>query len=133
LEREEEDYESSMKVLAVVVLVSVVALSRPHKAYDHLGCWKDVIKDDGLSFLPQIKRLRLKDRLSQIDQCAKSAIERGFPVFGIRNNSVCVGSVHASLTYMRYGPSTQCYNGTGGPTSMDFYDLDGTVTVNHIY
>ncbi|XP_074611783.1 uncharacterized protein LOC141866214 isoform X2 [Acropora palmata] len=114
-----------MKVLAVVVLVSVVALSRPHKAYDHLGCWKDVIKDDGLSFLPQIKRLRLKDRLSQIDQCAKSAIERGFPVFGIRNNSVCVGSVHASLTYMRYGPSTQCYNGTGGPTSMDFYDLDG--------
>ena len=62
-----------------------------------------------------------------------SAVERGFPMFGIRNNSVCVGSVHASLTYMRYGPSTQCYNGTGGPTSMDFYGLDGTVIVNHIY
>ncbi|XP_029184845.2 endo-1,4-beta-xylanase 3-like isoform X1 [Acropora millepora] len=114
-----------MKVLAVVVLVSVVALSRPHKAYDHLGCWKDVIHDDDLSFLPQIKRLRLKDRLSQIDQCAKSAIERGIPVFGIRNNSVCVGSVHASFTYTRYGPSTQCYNGTGGPTSVDVYGFDG--------
>ena len=46
-------------------------------------------------------------------------------MFGMRSNSLCVGSVHAALIYMRYGPSTACYNGTGGPSAMDMYGLDG--------
>lgn len=51
--------------------------------------------------------------VSLLRRCVTAALLSGVPVFGIRNNSVCVGSVHAALIYMRYGPSTKCYNGTG--------------------
>ncbi|XP_068725993.1 uncharacterized protein [Montipora capricornis] len=114
-----------MKFLSVVVLGTILGLSQPHLVYDHLGCWTDVVHGDGISFLPKLGPLRLKDKISLIDQCAKAAVVRKIPVFGIRNNSMCVGSVHASFTYMRHGPSTQCYNGTGGPRSIDVYSLDG--------
>lgn len=63
--------------------------------------------------------------VSLLRRCVTAALLSGVPVFGIRNNSVCVGSVHAALIYMRYGPSTKCYNGTGGPGTMDVYGLDG--------
>lgn len=91
--------------------------------YDYLGCWKDTGNDNFLSNIGSVSHS--KDQSSSLHQCAKAAFLRGIPVFGIRNNSACVGSVHASLTYMRYGPSTQCYNGTGGPRSMDVYSMDG--------
>lgn len=75
--------------------------------------------------MPEIEFLSLKDQSSPLHKCARAAVLRGLPVFGIRNSSACVGSVHASLIYMRYGLSTQCYNGTGGPRSMDVYSMDG--------
>ena len=90
--------------------------------YDYLGCWKDGVDS---SFLPEIGFLSLNDQSSPLHKCARAAALRGIPVFGIKNNSVCVGSVHALLTYMRYGRSTQCYNGIGGPRSMDVYSMDG--------
>lgn len=91
--------------------------------YDYLGCWKD----NGL--FPKIGFLKLNDRVSLVHQCAKAAASHGISVFGIKKNSVCVGSVHASFTYMRYGPSAACYNGTGGPRSMDVYSLEGKARV----
>lgn len=91
--------------------------------YDYLGCWQN---GHDHSFLPEIPLLYPKDHeASLLHQCAKAVLLSGVPVFGIRNNSVCVGSVHAALIYMRYGPSTKCYNGTGGPSAMDVYGLDG--------
>ena len=92
--------------------------------YNYLGCWKYTDNNDN-SFLPEIKSSLPKDQTLTVQRCAKAARLRGFPVFGIRNNSVCVGSVHAALTYMRFGFSYKCYNGTGGPRTMDVYGLDG--------
>ena len=90
--------------------------------YDYLGCWQH----HGSNFLPEISLLHQKGHdTSLLHRCANAARLSGIPVFGITNNSVCVGSVHASLIYMRYGPSTACYNGTGGPSTMDVYGLDG--------
>ena len=90
--------------------------------YDYLGCWQN----NDHSFLPEIPLLYPKDHEAPLlHRCAKAALLSGIPVFGIRNNSVCVGSVHAALIYMRYGPSTSCYNGTGGPSTMDVYGLEG--------
>ena len=90
--------------------------------YDYLGCWQN----HGINFLPEIPLLHPKDhKTSLLHRCANAALLSGIPVFGISNNSVCVGSVHASLIYMRYGASTACYNGTGGPSTMDVYGLDG--------
>lgn len=120
----EKKYGFSMKPVIVLVLLKVFTLSWAQKVYDHLGCWKDTINGDK-SFLPKIGSLSPKDHASSLYKCAKAAVSNGIPVFGIRNNSACVGSVHASLNYMRYGPSTRCYNGTGGPRSMDVYSLDG--------
>lgn len=78
---------------------------------------------------PKIRFLKLNDRVSLVHQCAKAAASHGISVFGIKKNSVCVGSVHASFIYMRYGPSAACYNGTGGPRSMDVYSLEGKARV----
>ena len=92
--------------------------------YDYLGCWKYVPSNDS-KFLPKIILSPAKNHVSAVHDCALAARSRGIPVFGIRNSSECLGSVHAALTYMRYGPSNECYNGTGGPTAMDVYSLEG--------
>ena len=92
--------------------------------YDYLGCWKYVTSNDS-KFLPKIILSPAKNHVSAVHNCALAARSRGNPVFGIRNSSECLGSVHAALTYMRYGPSNECYNGTGGPTAMDVYSLEG--------
>ena len=92
--------------------------------YDYLGCWKYVTSNDS-KFLPKIILSPAKNHVSAVHDCALAARSRGIPVFGIRNSSECLGSVHAALTYMRYGPSNECYNGTGGPTAMDVYSLEG--------
>ena len=106
------------------VLIICILCQFSLAVYDYLGCWNDN------SSLPQI-RLTQQERHSHISllrQCSKAAFLNGFPVFGVTNNSVCVGSVYGVLTYMRSGPSTKCHNGTGGPNAMDVYSLDGKRT-----
>ena len=60
-----------------------------------------------------------------LSHCQKTARNHGFGVFGVRDNARCVGSVHAKLLYMKYGPSGKCVNGTGGPNAVDFYSFEG--------
>lgn len=111
-----------MKLIFIFVLVEFCIFLQAQKVYDYLGCWQN----HGINFLPEISLLHQKGHeTSLLHRCANAALLSGIAVFGITNNSVCVGSVHASLIYMRYGPSTACYNGTGGPSTMDVYGLDG--------
>ncbi|KAM7444729.1 hypothetical protein ABFA07_006816 [Porites harrisoni] len=113
-----------MKGFLIFVLLEVFELLYAQKVYDYLGCWKYVTSNDS-KFLPKIILSPAKNHVSAVHDCALAARSRGIPVFGIRNSSECLGSVHAALTYMRYGPSNECYNGTGGPTAMDVYSLEG--------
>lgn len=118
-----------MKPTLIFLLLQSCILLAAQNVYDYLGCWKD---DNSL---PQI-RLNLPERQSHISllrQCSKAAYSHGFPVFGVVNNSACVGSVHGALTYMRYGPSTKCHNGTGGLSAMDVYSLDGTTGSKRLF
>ena len=83
------------------------------------------MQDDWKIFIEKTDKFQLTDRSQMILKCAQVAHQHGFSVFGIRNKTTCLGTVHAPFTYMRYGRSTNCHNGTGGPGSMDVYSLDG--------
>ncbi|PFX28014.1 Endo-1,4-beta-xylanase [Stylophora pistillata] len=115
------EYENSMKPTLIFLLLESCILLVAQKVYDYLGCWKDNNSIPQIRFTPPEQQ----SYILLLRQCSKAAYSRGFPVFGVVNNSACVGSVHGALTYMRYGTSTKCHNGTGGLNAMDVYSLDG--------
>jgi len=100
------------------------------KEYSSLGCWKlnaknadenalaDLNDDSPISDYPP-------NTESLVSKCAKLAKKHGYSYFGIRNHFQCVSGVHAGFTYYKYGLSSNCSDGTGGPGAMDVYSLEG--------
>ena len=55
------------------------------------------------------------------ESCNRAAAFRGYTVFGIQNGVECWSGPNAADDYNKYGTSTKCRNGLGGPWANDVY------------
>jgi hypothetical protein len=83
-------------------------------AYEYVGCYKDTATRAMPVALPR--------RIPLID-CKNEAAFRGYTVFGIQNGIECWSGPNAPNTYNKYGISTACKNGEGGPWANDVYRI----------
>ncbi len=60
---------------------------------------------------------------SLLEDCKQEAAFRGYTVFGIQNGVECWSGPNAANTYDKYGTSTACTNGLGGPWANDVYRI----------
>ena len=77
---------------------------------------------DGTSFL---LRGNYQRRPNAIARCASEALKRGYRVMGIQHGGWCASGPRAQLTYAKYGKSSKCKNGKGGPWANDVYRISG--------
>ena len=84
-------------------------------SHDHLGCFKDTSDRAMPAQLPRKNNL--------LQDCKEAAAFRGYTVFGIQNGVECWSGPDAPSTYDKYGPSTACRNGLGGPWANDVYKI----------
>ena len=99
----------------------LVLLSETYRPL-YLGCWTEAREH----VIPDVDEFANHANSADVfTSCERLARNRGFMVFGVANDTRCVGSVHAQLLYMKYGPSQKCVNGTGGIGAADFYSLEG--------
>lgn len=103
--------------------------------YSSLGCWREDLSSTDRA-IPDLQtdeyqhHSQSPTRLHNIiSECAQRAKAYGYSFFGIRDHHHCVSDPHAGLTYSKYGPSSLCRNGTGGPGAMNVYSFDGKFTL----
>ena len=83
--------------------------------HEHLGCYKDTRNRAMPVSLPRGSNL--------LQDCKQAAAFRGYTVFGIQNGVECWSGPNAPSTYSKYGSSTACSNGLGGPWANDVYQI----------
>ena len=59
-----------------------------------------------------------------VQLCAREAQKRGWSMFAVENGRECWTSSDAGKNYKKYGSSTLCKNGRGGPWALDVYQID---------
>ena len=92
-----------------------------------IGCFRDT----GRRAIPQMDgrdvlvRGFYRRRLFAIVKCAAVAKKRGYRAFAVQHQGWCATGPRAHVTYRKYGRSTKCRNGKGGPWANDVYFLSG--------
>ena len=64
-------------------------------------------------------------RIDAILKCAFVALRFGFKVLAVQHQGWCATGPRAHLTYRKYGRSSRCKNGKGGPWANDVYVISG--------
>ena len=111
------------KVLRICTLASPSFL-----AYTHLGCWKDT----GNRAVPQMDgsdaRIRgnYRARADAINKCYQVARERHMVIFAVQHQGWCAAA-KTFVGYQKYGKSTACKNGKGGPWANDVYRITNPI------
>merc|ERR1719447_2230956 len=88
--------------------------------YRSVGCWKDVAKKRAIPGLDKDIGGSYVTRKDAINKCFKAALKKGMKVFAVQNGGWCAAS-KSTTTYKKYGKSTGCKNGKGGPERSDVY------------
>ncbi|XP_064617624.1 meprin A subunit beta-like [Liolophura sinensis] len=101
---------------------------------NRFGCWKYDRSNPSISSLEgrttMLRTMHL-ERIDPIRQCADAAGALGYKVFALTNDSVCLSSPTAHLTYMRDGPSESCtYIDRGKLDSMYAFTLEFDAAVD---
>ena len=91
-------------------------------AHEYIGCFKDTSTRAMPISLPSSNPL--------LQSCKQAAAFRGYTVFGIQNGVECWSGPSAANTYNKYGTSTKCLNGVGGPWANDVYRVTIGKVVN---
>ena len=65
-----------------------------------------------------------KHRSNQVEKCYKAALSLGYDIFAVQDGGQCFGTTNAANTYNKYGQSSKCYGGTGGPMANDVYRIN---------
>ena len=86
------------------------------KGFRSLGCWKDSFDRAVPGF-----QGNLIVNGSYILGCYERAKSLGFDIFAVQFGGECYTSLGASKSYNKYGPSSDCVSGTGGPLANDVY------------
>ena len=55
--------------------------------------------------------------------CWQASMRRGYVVFALQDGGQCFGSSHIS-NYKKYGKSSKCSGGKGGPMANDVYEIN---------
>ena len=63
------------------------------------------------------------DASKSIEKCKKIAFSEGYEVFGVQATGQCHTGPRAHLTYNKYGESSSCVNGQGGPWANTVYRI----------
>jgi hypothetical protein len=106
------EYTIAIKFTNLVHLLLTLELSE--QCREHLGCWKDrSYRAIGGS----------KTRVTSVKECQERAVREGNTVFAMQAKNECFTDSNAENTYKKYGISTKCRNGVGGPWSLDVYKL----------
>ena len=92
-----------------------------------LGCFKDtgrraIPEMDGRN--PLVKGFYRK-RADATVRCGLVAMRFGYRVFAVQHQGQCFTGPRAHLTYRKYGRSSKCKNGKGGPWANDVYRVNG--------
>jgi hypothetical protein len=103
----------------------VVASSKSTPSiYNNIGCWGDkaerampVLEGADPSITGDYKK-----REDSIVKCYNYAKSKGYKYFGIQDGGHCQGSNNLAEA-QKYGPSTVCSNGKGGPWANDVYEI----------
>ena len=64
-----------------------------------------------------------KRRSREIEKCYQATLSLGYDTFAVQDGGQCFSSANAASTFNRYGKSTNCYGGTGGPMANDVYRI----------
>ena len=67
-------------------------------------------------------KVHYKRRENPIEKCYTAAIENKMPIFGVQDDGQCFGSADKK-TAQKYGSSSACSSGTGGPLANNVYEL----------
>ena len=65
-----------------------------------------------------------KRRSRQVEKCYKAALSLRYDIFAIQDGGQCFSSTNAANSYNKYGQSSKCYGGTGGPLANDVYRIN---------
>jgi len=94
--------------------------------YISRGCWQDEYAQRALTDIDQdvvsLKKGHYKRREHPEQNCMEAAKARGFKVFALQDGGQCFGSDDLN-GYKRYGGSTKCSDGTGGPFANSVYEI----------
>ena len=63
-------------------------------------------------------------RSRQVRKCYEAALSLGYDIFAVQDGGQCFGTTNAANTYNKYGQSSKCYGGTGGPMANDVYRIN---------
>ena len=63
-------------------------------------------------------------RSKEVEKCYRAALSLGYDTFAVQDGGQCFSSANAATTYNKYGQSTKCYGGTGGPMANDVYRIN---------
>ena len=94
--------------------------------YEKLGCYLD--KSDrailSLEGTTAILDEHYRNRDNPVEKCYKAALSNGYRVFALQDGGQCMGSPTAESDYKKYGESTACSGGKGGPLANDVYQIN---------
>ena len=97
-----------------------IYLSFDFKEHDNgfrsLGCWKDSFDRAVPGF-----QGNLIVNGSCILGCYERAKSLGFDIFAVQYGGECYTSLGALKSYNKYGASSDCVSGSGGPLANDVY------------
>ena len=88
-----------------------------------LGCWADTVHRAIPSLEGQDPVLdgNYWRRENPLEKCRIAAEAKGWTVFALQNGGWCASSATAGGTYKKYGGSSSCVNGAGGPWGNQVY------------
>ena len=92
-----------------------------------IGCFKDTARRaiPGVEGRGPLLTGYYRRRSGALKKCALFTLMKGFKVFGVQHQGWCATGPRAHVTYRKYGPSTRCRNGKGGPLANDVYRVYG--------
>ena len=96
----------------------------PGAPYVPRGCWQDQMQraiTDIDADIPTSNGHYLR-REHPEQNCLEAAKKRGFKVFALQDGGQCFGSDNLN-SYKKYGGSTQCSDGKGGPFANSVYEI----------
>ena len=80
----------------------------------HIGCFKDT--------LTRAMPVKFGNGIDLLQSCTQIALMKNYTVFGIQFGE-CFSGPTAQHTYDKYGTSTACVDGVGGPWANDVYRI----------
>ena len=94
-------------------------------SYELLGCWNDGIPRTLASIDDIVSETygHYKTRSQPIQNCFDVAKAEGYKIFALQDGGYCYGSIDDRF-YKKYGASTKCSYGKGGPMANSVYRIN---------